>query len=66
MPNYQRKSDINLVFTASVLFFFGSVVFTIEAVLEVIKVSSLLSLLHFIACLFFTIGSLLFIYDTKK
>ena len=66
MPNSQRKSYINLAFTASLLFFFGSVIFTIEAVLEAIAVSSLLSLVHFLACLCFSIGSLLFLYDTKN
>lgn len=65
MPSF-KQNNINLAFSASVLFFFGSVVFTIEAVLEIIKVISLWSFVHFLACLFFTIGSLLFMYDTKK
>lgn len=66
MSNKKRKSSVNLAFTASLLFFLGSVIFTVEAVLEAIKVSSLLSFVHFLACLFFSIGSLLFLYDTKK
>ncbi|MDJ0589515.1 MAG: hypothetical protein QNJ72_05890 [Pleurocapsa sp. MO_226.B13] len=66
MPNSQRKSSINIAFIASWLFFLGSAIFTIEAALEAIAVSSLLSFVHFLACLFFSVGSLLFVYDTKK
>ena len=65
MPNKKQKSSINLAFTASLLFFFGSVILTIEAILKAIEVGSLSSFVHFLACLFFSIGSLLFLYDTK-
>ena len=65
MPNQKRKSSVNLAFIASLLFFFGSIIFTIEAVIEAIKVNSLLTYIHFLACLSFSIGSLLFVFDTK-
>jgi hypothetical protein len=46
---------------ASSFFLVGSAIFTFEAILEFIRATSVLSLAHFLACLFFTIGSWLFL-----
>lgn len=56
---------MNLVFIGSWLFLIGSAIFTFEAILEIIESTSILSVFHFIACLFFTIGSYLFLDNAK-
>ena len=56
-------SVLNSMFIASLLFLVGSVIFTFEAILEIMSSISLLSLFHFLACLFFTVGSYLFMHN---
>ncbi|MGL5836395.1 MAG: hypothetical protein ACRC1Z_24685 [Waterburya sp.] len=51
---------------ASSFFLVGSAIFTFEAILEFIRATSILSLGHFLACLFFTIGSWLFLQDAQN
>ena len=59
-------SSINLIFMASFLFLVGSAIFTFEAILEIIRLSSIRTFIHFLACLFFTIGSFIFMYTAGK
>ena len=56
----------NSLFVASLLFMIGSAIFTFEAILEIMNSISLLSLAHFLACLFFTAGSYIFMHNTKR
>jgi hypothetical protein len=51
---------------ASSFFLVGSAIFTFEAILEFIRATSILSLGHFLACLFFTIGSWLFLRNAQN
>ena len=61
----RNLSATNLIFIGSCLFFVGSAIFTFEAVVETIALASIRSFFQLIACLFFTIGSILFIYSTR-
>lgn len=54
-------SSLNLIFIGSLLFLIGSTIFTFEAVLRIVDSISILSFANFLACLFFTIGSFLFL-----
>jgi hypothetical protein len=51
---------------ASSFFLVGSAIFTFEAILKFIRATSILSLGHFLACLFFTIGSWLFLRNAQN
>ncbi len=62
----KNLSSINLIFIASCLFLVGSTIFTFEAILEIIKLSSIRTFIHFLACLFFTIGSFIFMHSAGK
>ena len=61
----KKFSSLNLIFIASLLFLIGSAVFTFEAILRIISSISVLSFAHFLACLFFTIGSFLFLLRAR-
>ncbi len=61
----KNSSSPNLIFIGSLLFLIGSIIFTFEAVLRILNSISILSLGNFIACLFFTIGSFLFLIKAK-
>jgi hypothetical protein len=54
------------LFVASSFFLVGSAIFTLEATLEIMRANSFLSFAHFLACLFFTVGSWLFLQDAKN
>jgi hypothetical protein len=54
------------LFVGSCFFLVGSAIFTLEATLEMIRATSFLSFAHFLACLFFTVGSWLFLQDTRN
>ncbi|MDJ0690421.1 MAG: hypothetical protein QNJ41_18165 [Xenococcaceae cyanobacterium MO_188.B32] len=59
-------SPIDSIFVASLLFLVGSAIFTFEAILEIRRSTSIMSFAHFLACLFFTIGSFLFLHNARK
>ena len=59
-------SPIDSIFVASLLFLVGSAIFTFEAILEIMRSTSIMSFAHFLACLFFTIGSFLFLHNARK
>ena len=61
----KNSSSLNLVFLGSLLFLLGSAIFTFEAMLELLNSISVLSFANFLACLFFTLGSLLFLIKAK-
>ncbi|MGF1541992.1 MAG: hypothetical protein ACFCU5_16340 [Pleurocapsa sp.] len=54
------------LFIASCFFLVGSAIFTLEATLEIIRATSFFSFAHFLACLFFTFGSWLFLQDARN
>ena len=59
----QEKGYVAL---ASWLFLMGALIFTGDSILEVIEGLSLQSILHLLASLFFTVGSILFIPTHQK
>ncbi len=61
----KNSSSLNLIFLGSLLFLLGSAIFTFEAMLELFNSISVLSFANFLACLFFTIGSFLFLIKAK-
>ena len=54
------------LFVASCFFLLGSAIFTLEATLEIIRATSILSFAHFLACLFFSFGSWLFLQNERN
>lgn len=62
----KNRSSINLIYIASFLFLVGSAIFAFEAILEIIKLPSIRTFIHFLACLFFTIGSFMFMHSAGK
>ncbi len=61
----KNSSSLNLIFIGSLLFLPGSAIFTFEAIVELLKSISVLSFANFLACLFFAIGSFLFLVKAK-
>ena len=55
----------NSIFIGSCLFLVGSAIFTVEAIQETIALPSIGNFFYLVACLLFTIGSLLFLYSLK-
>ena len=62
----KKSSSINFIYIGSYLFLIGSIIFTFEAVLEIIKENTFLTVINFLACLLFTIGSWLFLYSSQS
>ena len=62
----KNLSLFDSIYIASFLFLVGSAIFTFEAMLEILKSASILSLAHFLACLLFTLGSFLFLRNSRK
>jgi hypothetical protein len=54
------------LFVASWFFLVGSAIFTFEAILEIMRSTSVLSFAHFLACLLFTFGSWLFLQNANN
>lgn len=62
----KKSSSINPVYIGSYLFLIGSGIFTLDAILEIARANSILSIINFLACLLFTIGSLFFLYSSRR
>lgn len=56
----------NFLFIGNWLFLLGSLVFTLDTIVEIFEGITLHSIFHIVACLFFTIGCVLFILDAQK
>ena len=68
MSNQTSKFEIKIDRTALVswLFLFGSLLFTLDAILENIEAVSIHSIIHFSASLLFTVGSILFLPRNQR
>jgi len=66
LENTNSKSKIDREFLVSWLFLIGSLIFTLDAILENVKGISFSSLLHISASILFTVGSVLFMPNHRQ
>jgi hypothetical protein len=65
-PDENAKKSLSRESLVSLLFLIGSLIFTLDAILENLKGVSFSSLLHISASVLFTIGSFLFLPNERS